>query len=92
MRPCISLAPGPDPEGSLTVLRARGSEFRFLTEPPGLPTRALCDKEAAMDNNVEEINTDDSEEVLKRFGAIDVAKASGKVCVRLTLVPGGLLI
>lgn len=36
-----------------------------------------------MDNNVEEIDADQGEEVLERVGAIDVAKASGKVCVRI---------
>ena len=36
-----------------------------------------------MPNNVEEVEADDSEEVLERAGAIDVAKASGKVCVRI---------
>ena len=38
-----------------------------------------------MANNVEEIDADAHEEILERVGAIDVAKASGKVCVR---VPG----
>jgi transposase len=74
---------GARPEGSLTVSRARGSEFRFPTEPLRLPTKALCDKEVAMVNNVEELEVDEHEEVLDRAGAIDVAKASGKVCVRL---------
>ncbi|MDA8265802.1 MAG: IS110 family transposase [Actinomycetota bacterium] len=43
-----------------------------------------------MGNNVEEIETDEHEERLERVGAIDVAKASGKVCVRLPhrSVPG----
>ncbi len=43
-----------------------------------------------MGNNVEEIETDEHEEHLERVGAIDVAKASGKVCVRLPhrSVPG----
>jgi transposase len=36
-----------------------------------------------MDHDVEEIDAGDDEEVLERVGAIDVAKASGKVCVRL---------
>lgn len=36
-----------------------------------------------MANNVEDVEADDSEEVLERAGAIDVAKASGKVCVRI---------
>jgi len=33
--------------------------------------------------SVEEIEADELEEVLERVGAIDVAKASGKVCVRI---------
>ncbi|MGH9299690.1 MAG: IS110 family transposase [Acidimicrobiales bacterium] len=36
-----------------------------------------------MDKNVEEIDVDEHEERLERVGAIDVAKASGKVCVRI---------
>jgi len=36
-----------------------------------------------MGNNVEELDVDEHEEVLERAGAIDVAKASGKVCVRM---------
>ena len=36
-----------------------------------------------MENDVEEIDADGDEEVLERVGAIDVAKASGKVCVRI---------
>lgn len=35
-----------------------------------------------MGNNVEEIDVDEHEEHLERVAAIDVAKASGKVCVR----------
>ena len=36
-----------------------------------------------MGNNVEEIEADEHEERLERVAAIDVAKTSGKVCVRL---------
>ena len=36
-----------------------------------------------MDKNVEEIEAEEREERLERVGAIDVAKASGKVCVRI---------
>lgn len=36
-----------------------------------------------MGNNVEEIDAENGEERLERAGAIDVAKASGKVCVRI---------
>ena len=36
-----------------------------------------------MGNDVEEIDADEDDEVLERVAAIDVAKASGKVCVRL---------
>ena len=36
-----------------------------------------------MASNVEEIDAEDSEEHLERVAAIDVAKASGKVCVRI---------
>jgi transposase len=43
-----------------------------------------------MSNNVEEIDADEHEERLERVAAIDVAKSSGKVCVRLPhrSVPG----
>ena len=43
-----------------------------------------------MGNNVEEIEADEHEERLERVAAIDVAKTSGKVCVRLPhrSVPG----
>ena len=36
-----------------------------------------------MGNNVEEIDAEEGEERLERVGAIDVAKASGKVCMRI---------
>lgn len=36
-----------------------------------------------MENDVEEIDADEGEEVLERVAVIDVAKASGKICVRL---------
>jgi transposase len=36
-----------------------------------------------LDHDVEEIDTEEDERVLERAGAIDVAKASAKVCVRL---------
>lgn len=58
--------------------------FGFPTEPPGLPTYPLCDKEEAMGNNeLDKIDEQDDEERLERVAAIDVAKATGMVCVRL---------
>jgi hypothetical protein len=36
-----------------------------------------------MDHDVEEIDGEEHEERLERVGAIDVAKASGKVCLRV---------
>src|SRR5664280_2386405 len=39
-----------------------------------------------MGSDVEEVDADEHEEVLERVAAIDVAKATGKVCVR---IPGG---
>ena len=69
--------------------------FGFPTEPPGLPTYPLCDKEDEMGNNeldkqTEEIDEQEDEERLERVAAIDVAKATGMVCVRLPhhSVPG----
>ena len=43
-----------------------------------------------MDHDVEEIDGEEHEERLERVGAIDVAKASGKVCVRVPhpMIPG----
>ncbi len=38
LRPWISLAPGPDQQGRALLPRARRSEFRFPTEPPGSPS------------------------------------------------------
>jgi transposase len=43
----------------------------------------LCDTEADMASKVEEIDAEDGEERLERVCAIDVAKATGKVCVRI---------
>jgi len=43
----------------------------------------LCDKEGKVSKDIEEIDEDDDEELLERAAAIDVAKASGKVCVRI---------
>ena len=40
LRPCISLAPGPLLKGRALSLRARRSDFRFPTGPPGRPTHA----------------------------------------------------
>lgn len=39
LRPYFSLAPVSDQKGRALLLRPRGSEFRFLTEAPGQPTR-----------------------------------------------------
>ena len=36
-----------------------------------------------MSDNVEEIDTDEQEEMLERAAAIEIAKATGKVCVRI---------
>jgi hypothetical protein len=40
-------------------------------------------------DDIDEIESDEQEEVLERAGAIDVAKASGKVCVRAPEPSGG---
>jgi transposase len=54
------------------------------TEAPGLPSELLVEgREASMGRVVQELDVDDDEERLVRVAAIDVAKASGKVCVRL---------
>ncbi|MGH9304511.1 MAG: hypothetical protein ACRDZ5_08880, partial [Acidimicrobiales bacterium] len=86
---------GPTLEGHALCHEHAHQNFGFPTEPSGLPTYPLCDKEDEMgnhklDNNTEEIDEQDDEERLERVAAIDVAKATGTVCVRLPhrSVPG----
>jgi transposase len=70
--------------------RARRSEFRFPTETPGQPAcRPRTRKGSVTVSQVpEEIPDEEHERLIERVCAIDVAKASGKVCTRLPS-PGG---
>ena len=70
--------------GHALLLRARRSEFRFPTEAPGHPADTVAGGEEVVgDAEPEEIPDDDHEQVFDRVCAIDVGKASGKVCTRL---------
>src|SRR5260370_13107539 len=99
MSPQTSLAPGPDLEGSRIVASSTPVRISVpLTEAPGRPTRwnrtdsiggqaemrarRKTKQKPAM---VEPVEIPDAEHelVIERAAAIDVAKAAGKVCVRL---------
>src|SRR6185295_12348985 len=63
-----------------------GQTFGSLTDAPGQPARwKICGlgwRTSEVRMQPEEIPDDDHELVIERVCAIDVAKASGKVCVR----------
>ena len=86
--PSISLVLGLGPwKGHALLLRARRSDFRFPTDAPKVAL-LLCWHECvwrAVEVSVghEEIPDADHESVIGRVCAIDVAKAAGKVCVRV---------
>ena len=65
--------------------RARRSEFRFPTEAPGQPACVVGSEEGSVRvrQAPEEIPDEEHERLIERVCAIDVAKASGKVCTRL---------
>ncbi len=95
----MSLAPGPDLEGSRTVASSTPVRISVsLTEAPGRPTRwngwirlegkrsgSRRVSQAGAGGLVEPVEIPDAEHelVIERAAAIDVAKAAGKVCVRL---------
>src|SRR5215208_7677845 len=81
-RPWISLAPGPDQQGRALSPRARRSEFRFPTEPPGSPS-ATRDGGGRSVPAGRQVEVDEHEQIVERVAAIDVAKASGMVCTRV---------
>src|SRR6266496_5971732 len=73
-------------KGHALLLRARRSEFRFPTEAPGHPavwSAAGDGGEPPVMAEPQEIEDEEHEQVLERVAAIDVAKAAGKVCVRV---------
>ena len=67
-------------------LEHAGQTFGSLTDAPGQPSRwKICGlgwRTSEVRMQPEEIPDDDHELVIERVCAIDVAKASGKVCVR----------
>src|SRR5262245_57783190 len=76
--------------GHALLPRARRSDFRFPTEAPGRPPvtpvgHGMREGTSRMRGVPEEIPDAESEQVLARVCAIDVAKESGMVC---TWVPG----
>ena len=85
MSPVISLAPGPDLEGSRTV--AMSTPVRFSVPDRGpraahhLPRQVL--EEASAMREPQEIPDEEHEQLTERVAAIDVAKESGKVCTRV---------
>ena len=82
------LAPGPDPcRVTHCCFEHAGQTFGFPTEAPGQPRRVRGTgqegrREDVVINRVEEILDEPYEQVVQRVCAIDVAKDSGKVCVR----------
>src|SRR6476620_7166541 len=87
--PWVSLAPGPDLEGSRTV--AASTPIRIsapLDRGPQATRHGMggCDwRTSELKHEPEEIPDAEHELVIERVAAVDVAKAFGKVCVR---VPG----
>jgi len=73
-------------KGHALLLRARRSEFRFPRPmPPGSPPLEcwIGWRTNELNNEPEIVLDDEHELVIERVAAIDVAKASGKVCMRM---------
>ena len=87
--PWVSLAPGPDLEGSRTVAASTPIRISVSLDRGPQATRhgmGGCDwRTSELKHEPEEIPDAEHELVIERVAAVDVAKASGKVCVR---VPG----
>jgi hypothetical protein len=84
--PFISLAPGVMTlMGRALLLRARRLDSRFPTEAPGHPASLACLREERVPvmREAQEVEDEEHEQILGRVCAIDVAKASGKVCTRV---------
>src|SRR6476660_3160108 len=85
----VSLAPGPDLEGSRTVAASTPIRISVSLDRGPQATRhgmGGCDwRTSELKHEPEEIPDAEHELVIERVAAVDVAKASGKVCVR---VPG----
>src|SRR4029077_4098300 len=76
---------GPTWKGHALLLRARRSEFRFPTEAPrASPFLSLMGAgRVPVMMEPQEIEDEGHERIVERVAAIDVAKASGMVCVRV---------
>src|SRR6187551_1771741 len=87
--PWVSLAPGPDLEGSRAVAASTPIRISVSLDRGPQATRhgmGGCDwRTSELKHEPEEIPDAEHELVIERVAAVDVAKASGKVCVR---VPG----
>src|SRR6478672_8928372 len=87
--PWVSLAPGPDLEGSRTVAASTPIRISVSLDRGPQTTRhgmGGCDwRTSELKHEPEAIPDAEHELVIERVAAVDVAKASGKVCVR---VPG----
>src|SRR5512133_2265880 len=82
-RPCLSLAPGPDSRVAHCCLEHAGQSFGVPTEPPGSPSATRCGEEDGGVPAGQQVEVDDHEQIVERVAAIDVAKASGMVCIRV---------
>ena len=85
--PWVSLAPGPDLEGSRTVAASTPIRISVSLDRGPQATRhgmGGCDwRTSELKHEPEEIPDAEHELVIERVAAVDVAKASGKVCVRM---------
>jgi transposase len=88
-RPSESLALGPDQKGRTLCHEHAKQNFGLHPRAPSLP---LCNQRVQEEGdqavginggNVVDVGPDEADHLLERAAAIDVAKASGKVCVRL---------
>jgi hypothetical protein len=69
--------------GRALLLRARRLDFRFPTGAPGQPACVIDGGRSPVMREPEELEDARHEQYLERVCAIDVAKASGKVCTRV---------
>ena len=70
--------------GRALLLRARRLDFRFPTEAPGHPALPACVRRwCRVMREAQEVEDEGHEQILERVCAVDVAKASGKVCTRV---------
>ena len=72
-------------KGRALLLRARRSDFRFPPDPRADPSAIYphVRRQTVPMQQPVEVDVDDSQEVVGRVAAIDVAKATGMVCTRV---------